>query len=130
MQQPDAWTRRSTDAKGVSTRSRFYLHKPFDLFRFILLLLFTSHVLVASSPSAAIMLSHLRRAATYGGATSDHLLALRTFSSAAAVSAASNSDPSLPSSPESQSMCWFLFFWSILHVSRSWFLQCRSPSSK
>ncbi|XP_047172168.1 surfeit locus protein 1 isoform X1 [Vigna umbellata] len=57
------------------------------------------------------MLSHLRRAATYGGATSDHLLALRPFSSVAAVSSVSNSDPSLPSSSESQRKAsrWLLF---------------------
>ncbi|RDX72953.1 Surfeit locus protein 1, partial [Mucuna pruriens] len=64
---------------------------------------------VASSLYAAIMLTHLRRAAAAcGGATSD---VVRTFSSAAAVSSVSDSDPTLPSSSESQRKAsrWLLF---------------------
>nr|ACU18859.1 unknown [Glycine max] len=59
------------------------------------------------------MLTHLRRAAAAcGGATSDHFLALRQFSSAVvAVSSVSDSDPTLPSSSDSQRKAsrWLLF---------------------
>ncbi|KAH1234091.1 Surfeit locus protein 1 [Glycine max] len=60
------------------------------------------------------MLTHLRRTpAACGGATSKHFLVLRQFSSAAAaaVSSVSDSDPTLPSSSESQRKTsrWLLF---------------------
>ncbi|XP_061362652.1 surfeit locus protein 1 [Gastrolobium bilobum] len=68
---------------------------------------------MASSASAARTLAELRRAASAvcGCESSSHFLAVRPFSSAGAVSAASDSDPTLSSSSESKGKAsrWLLF---------------------
>ncbi|MCI55015.1 hypothetical protein A2U01_0076265, partial [Trifolium medium] len=57
-------------------------------------------------------LADLRRVATFarGSTISDHFLAVRPFSSTAAVSSVSNSDPTLSSSSDSNGMHSFMLF--------------------
>lgn len=114
--------------RSTSVHSHAACFAPLNPLRFFLHCYF-SHRLsqMPTLDSAARMLAELRRAAAVscGCASSGHVLTVRHFSSAAAaVSSATDSDPARSSSSDSKGMHWFRFFWWILHVGQSGFLQC------